>query len=239
WTQDIAYVRAEPRRRRLGAARARAGVVVAELQLAATGGRVERRPAREAPAVDGPVESHVLDPRLDAERVLAAPVVVRRAVALVGREVDEVGALDEAQALERDAHLGLALEAARNVVLEVGVGAVDADAVGREQADPEHEVLDRLARGDREHELERLAGHEHVPLALARVQQAHRADLHLAAAPAPRAIGARAARLGAGLARRGFRARRRGARAQERLLAAGDVGQVLVDHALRLPAPAR
>src|SRR5262249_46278483 len=110
-----------------------ASVALAELELAARRGRVERRPPAEGPPVERAVDPHVLDAALDAERVLAAQVVVGGAVAPVRRQVDEVRAFDEAQVLERDAHLGLAFEAARDVVLEVGVGAVDAGAVGGEE----------------------------------------------------------------------------------------------------------
>ena len=122
---------------------------LAQLQLSAprAAGRARRRPER--PAVERAVDADVLDAALDPERVQPAVVVVGRAVALVRGDVEQVGALDQAQVLDREAHLGLAREAARDVVLEVGVGAVDADAVRREQADAEDEVLDRLLRGDR------------------------------------------------------------------------------------------
>ena len=58
----------------------------------------------------GAVEAHVLEAALHAERVQAAVVVVGRAVAAVRGDVEEVGALDEAQALEREPDLRLARE---------------------------------------------------------------------------------------------------------------------------------
>ena len=67
-------------------------------------GGVERDPARERPAVGGPVDADVLDPALHAEGVEAAVIVVGRAVAPVGGHVEEVRALDQTQVLqdERD-----------------------------------------------------------------------------------------------------------------------------------------
>ena len=73
-------------------------------------------------------------------------VVVGRAVAPMHGDVEEVRALDEAQVVELEGDLAPARGPAGHEVLEVGVGPVDADPVGGEEADPEHEVLHLAAR---------------------------------------------------------------------------------------------
>ena len=100
------------------------------------------------PVVARPVDADVLRARLHAERVEQAVVVVGIAVALVDGHVELVGAFDEIEAVDRERDLGLAGQPLRVHLLEVRVGAVAADAVGVEQADAEHEVVDRVLRAD-------------------------------------------------------------------------------------------
>ena len=121
-------------------------------------------------------------------------VVVGGAVAAVGGDVHEVGALHEAQVLEDDPDLPLAREGLRHQVLEVGVGAIHVHAVGGEEAQAEDVVGDRLRRVDGEDEGDGFPGHEEVALAAAGVEEAHLRDLHLAASPAPLAVEAGLAR---------------------------------------------
>ena len=75
------------------------------------------------------------------------------------------------------------------MLFEVGVGPVDADPVGGEEADAEDEVVDGLGRAHREGDGQGLPGHEDVTLVASLVEEADARDLHLAAAPAPLAVG--------------------------------------------------
>ena len=59
-----------------------------------------RDAAVERPLVPRPVDADVLHPRLDAERVQQAVIVVRRAVALVDGDVELVRAFDQIERLE-------------------------------------------------------------------------------------------------------------------------------------------
>ena len=94
----------------------------------------------------------------DAERVQQPVVVVRRAVLAVHRDVELVGALDQIEAVDGEADLAVAAHRARRRALDVGVGAVAADAVGVEDADAEDEVGHRLARAHLQPNLDRVAG---------------------------------------------------------------------------------
>src|SRR3990172_5418845 len=89
----------------------RAPLRLFDLQPRALRGRLDLRAAGEGPVVQRTVDAYVLDAALDPERVQPAQVVVGRAVALVGGEVDQVGPLHQAEPLERESHLRVALEA--------------------------------------------------------------------------------------------------------------------------------
>ena len=96
-------------------------------------------------------------------------VVVRIAVELVHGDVEFVGAFDEVEAVDREDRLRVAEDALGLQLLEVGVGAVAADALGVEDADADDEVVDRDRRAQPEPDVERLAAVKDVrALAVAR-----------------------------------------------------------------------
>ena len=78
------------------------------------------------------------------------------------RQIQPVRALDEVEMVDRERHFAVAVDLARLELLEVGVGAVDTDAVGVEEAEAEHEVGDRFLRRHLHVDLNRFAALEHV-----------------------------------------------------------------------------
>ena len=115
-------------------------------------------------------------------------VVVGRAVAAVGGDVEQVRALDQAQVLQHEGDLTRPFQPPRLEVLDVRVGPIHGDAVRVEHADPEHEVFDGPGRGDGQGHGEALARHVDVALVPAVVQEPDGRDLDLAAAPAALAV---------------------------------------------------
>ena len=92
-------------------------------------------PSEKRHDVPRPVDADVLGARLDAERVEQAVVVVGIAVELVDRDVELVGALHQVEAVHREDRFGVAVDPRELELLEAGVGAVAADALGVEDAD--------------------------------------------------------------------------------------------------------
>ena len=111
---------------------------------ASTCGHFELDVPAERPFVIGTVDADVANARLHAERVQQAVVVVRIAIRLVRRQVEAIRALDQIELVDREGHDAVAVDLGRLEFLEVGVGAVDADVVGVEEAEAEHEVGDRF-----------------------------------------------------------------------------------------------
>jgi hypothetical protein len=148
-------------------------------------------------------------------------------------DVQQVRAFHQPQVVEVQAHLARALEPLGLELLQVRVGAVHVDAVRGEEADAEHEVLDRLRRPHVQRDREALPWREHVPRVVAVVEQPDTRDLHLAAAPAPLAVSVRRL-LPRCLGRvvRRLRGRLAVLPGQERLLAARHVREVRVHDAL-------
>ena len=133
-----------------------------------------------------PVDADVVRPRLHAERVEQTVVVVRDSRRACGRRRRACRCLrpDRGCRSRTSPRRRRSSRCGRHL-LEIGVGAVAADAVGVEQADAEHEVVDRLrARGpsggspsDRRSERRTTAAR--------RVEQRDVGDLDLARSPAP------------------------------------------------------
>ena len=103
----------------------------------------ERQRVGEIPFVAWAIDANVLGPRLHPKGVEQAVVIVRIAVQLVDRDVQLVGALDEIEALDREARFGVADHAHGFQLFDAGVRAVAADAFRVEQPDPDDEVVDR------------------------------------------------------------------------------------------------
>ena len=100
---------------------------------------------RELPRVRRAVDADVLRARLHAEAVEQPVVVVRVAVHAVRRDVELVGPLDQVEAFDAErAPRCSPLNSGTVEFLDVGVGAVAADAVRVEDADAEHDGLDRF-----------------------------------------------------------------------------------------------
>src|SRR2546422_11780336 len=135
-----------------------------EVQLGPGRGLLQVEASGEAPAVRRPIDPHILDAALDAEGVQPAVVVVGGAVAAVDRDVEQVRALDEAQVAELEGDLAPARGPAGHVVLEVGVGPVDAHPGGGEDPDAEDEVLHLRPRLPAEAKGHALTGSEYVAL---------------------------------------------------------------------------
>ena len=150
------------RRARPRTKRSRPGVEVAALMTRVL---LEPHVAGEPPGVARTVDADVLGPRLHAEGVEQAVVVVRIAVDLVDRDVELVGAFDEVERVDGEGGLGVAGQALGRQLLDVGVGAVAADAFGVEQAEADDEVVDRQRRAHADRHVEPLARLEDVPAA--------------------------------------------------------------------------
>src|SRR5262252_333097 len=129
-------------------ARASSRVTIAARCRAPSALRLEDDAVGERPRMPRPVDADVVDAGLDAEGIEQAMVVVRDAVALVHGDVDLVGAFDQIEAVDGEGRFGVAGEAHRRHLLEIGVRAVAADALGVEQADAEDEVVGRLRGAD-------------------------------------------------------------------------------------------
>ena len=80
--------------------------------------------------------------------------------------------------------MAVAVDLGRLEFLEIGVGAVDADVVGVEQAEAEHEVGDLFLRRHVHAHLDRFAALEHVTGFAVRARDRDVGDLDLARAPA-------------------------------------------------------
>src|SRR3954451_12553243 len=104
------------------------------------------------------VNTDVVNSRFDAEGVEEPVVVVRKTVDFVNRDIQLVRAFDQIEAIDHERGLGYAAETLWIQFLEVGVGSVAADAVGIEETDAEHEVLDRLGRAHFHPYRDRIAG---------------------------------------------------------------------------------
>src|SRR5258708_26322058 len=165
-----------PAARNRATSAAASGMVTAWLEL-------HRR--RKGPPMARSVDADVVDGRLQAERVEQAVIVVGEAVALVDRDVDLVGALDEIEAVDGKRRFGLAAQMLRVHLLEIRVGAIAADAVRVEEADAEHEVVGRLRCARPDADRQRLAGVKHERRLSAAVEECDVADLHVARSPPP------------------------------------------------------
>ena len=89
-------------------------------------------------------------------------IVVRIAVRLVSGEVQAIRAFDEIELVDRERDDAVAVDFGRLELFEIGVGAVDADVVGVEEPEAEHEVGDLFLRRHVHADLDRVAALEHV-----------------------------------------------------------------------------
>jgi hypothetical protein len=89
-------------------------------------------------------------------------VVVRIPISLVRGQIESIRAFDEIELVDRERHDGAAVNLRRLELFEIGVGAVDADVVGVEEPEAEHEVGDLRLRRDVHADLDRFAALEHV-----------------------------------------------------------------------------
>ncbi len=104
-----------------------------------------------------PVDADIVRAGFHAERVEKTVIVVRKAVALVDRDVQLVGAFDEVEAVNRERRFGFARKLPWVHLFEIRVRAVTADAVRVEQPDAEHEVVGRLRRAHLQTDRHRVA----------------------------------------------------------------------------------
>ena len=111
-------------------------------------------------------------------------VVVREPVALVDRDVELVGSLDEIESLDGKHHLAVALERLGPHLLDIGVGPVATNAVRTEDTDAEGEVIDRMRCADLHTDRHRVARVKHVRGSAGSLQR-HLLDANGARAPAP------------------------------------------------------
>src|SRR4029079_12333976 len=112
-------------------------------------------------------------------------VVVRVSVELVDRDVQFVCTLNEIEALNREICFGVPQDADGLQVLDVGVRAVTADALGVEDPDSDHEILILNRRSKRYADGEWLAAVEDVPGLAIRTAQLNVRDFNLARTPSP------------------------------------------------------
>src|SRR5688572_20636637 len=87
----------------------------------------------ERPCMVRAVDAHVPDLRLHAKGVKEAVVIVGIAVGLMRGEIDPIGALDQIQLVDLEGDDRITFDLRRLELLEIGIGAVDADVVGIEQ----------------------------------------------------------------------------------------------------------
>ncbi len=155
-----------------------------EVQLGAGRGWQELGSALEGPPVLRPVHADVLETALHPEGMMAPQIVVGGAVALVGGDVDEIGALDEAEVGEEQADLSLAVDAFGLELFEVGIGPVHVHSVGSEQAEAEDEVFLGILGAEGNGYGQGFSRNVDVTLVTAVVEKADARDLHLTATPA-------------------------------------------------------
>ena len=158
-------------------------------------------------------------------------IVVRSPVVTMDGHVQKVGAFDQSQLVQNQAHLTVARQAPWLELFDAGVRPVDVDAVGAEETHAEDEVRHGLRRVHGQGNGDCLARGKHAPFFSTGVQETDGGQLHLAAAPASRLIPpARRVLLRGPL---GQRLGRRGILTcqQPCVLAAGHMGEVRIDDA--------
>src|SRR5579872_7380770 len=110
-------------------------------------------------------------------------VIVRRAIAFVGRDVELICAFDEIQMLDGECHLSLAIDTFGFHLLDVGIRSEAADALGVEDADAEHEVAHGLRAADAKSYGDGVAGLKSERRLSVGADELDVADLDLAGSP--------------------------------------------------------
>src|SRR5258708_17758539 len=131
------------------------------------------------------MDAEGVNARLHAESVEEPVVVVWIAVALVHGHVDLVRALDKLEAVDRERYFSVACEPLGVHLLEIGVRAVAADAIGVEQSESKDEVVGGIRCAHFDSHRHWLAGMKHVRSLRLPVEERHVDDFHFARTPSP------------------------------------------------------